>query len=370
MNIETTCFGFVGLGLIGGSIAKTIKKIEPKAKIVAYNRTSSVLELAKAEGIVDIACEQVDERFHECDYIFLCMPVSFNVQYLSILSNLIKKDCIITDVGSVKTDIHKHIRELGLENNFIGGHPMAGSDKTGYEHATDYLIENAYYIITPTSQVTKEAVDNYYDMIKQLGAIPMILNCNEHDYMTAAVSHVPHVIASALVNLVKTSDNSQQTMKQIAAGGFKDMTRIAASSPVMWQHICMTNSENICKVLDNFIDILTDTRRQIAESDENSIYEFFDKAMHYRSNLSSSRGIVPSVYELYCDIQDEAGAIATLATSLAMNNISIKNIGIVHNREFENGVLHIEFYNHEALEKATELLEKQNYTIYEKKQKV
>lgn len=363
MNIKNTCFGFVGLGLIGGSIAKTIKRISPESKIIAYNRTTSILDLAKAEGIVDLACDKVDARFQECDYIFLCMPVSFNVEYLTVLADIKKESCIITDVGSVKTDIHKHVIRLGLEKCFIGGHPMAGSDKTGYEHATDHLIENAYYIITPTSQSGKEDVDNYYALVKQLGAIPMILDYNEHDYAAAAVSHVPHVIAYSLVNLVKNSDNPQQTMKHIAAGGFKDMTRIASSSPVMWQHICMTNQENVCKVLDNFIDILQNARTMITKHQDQEIYEFFDEAMQYRSNLSSSRGLVPSVYELYCDIHDEAGAIATLATSLAVNNISIKNIGIVHNREFENGVLHIEFYDREALSKAMELLERQKYTI-------
>lgn len=363
MNMNNTCFGFVGLGLIGGSIAKTIKRLYPESKIIAYNRTHSVLELAKAEGVVDIACEKVDERFTECDYIFLCMPVSFNVEYLTTLSPIIKEGCIITDVGSVKTDIHKHVTKLGLEKCFIGGHPMAGSDKTGYEHATDHLIENAYYIITPTSQVSKEAVDNYYNMVKHLGAIPMILDCNDHDYAAAAVSHVPHVIAYSLVNLVKNSDNPQQTMKHIAAGGFKDMTRIASSSPIMWQHICMTNSNHVCKVLDDFIAILNQAREQIANHKEEEIYQFFDEAMQYRSNLSSSKGLVPSVYELYCDIYDEAGAIATLATTLAVNNINIKNIGIVHNREFENGVLHIEFYDDTALNNAIELLKKQRYTI-------
>lgn len=364
MNIEHTCFGFVGLGLIGGSIAKTIRRICPASRIVAYNRTPSVLELAVAEGIVDVACDRVDERFSACDYIFLCMPVSFNVAYLPVLAGLIKDGCIITDVGSVKTDIHKHVTDAGLEKCFIGGHPMAGSDKTGYEHASDYLIENAYYIITPTAQVPKEAVDNYYQLVKELGAIPMILDYQEHDYAAAAVSHVPHIIAYSLVHLVMQSDNPQQTMRHIAAGGFKDMTRIASSSPTMWQHICMTNSENVCQVLDDFIDILQHAREKIVTHKETELYDFFDEAMQYRSNLSSSKGLVPSVYELYCDIHDEAGAIATLATSLAVNNISIKNIGIVHNREFENGVLHIEFYDNEALSNAIGLLKKKHYNIY------
>lgn len=364
MNIEQICFGFIGLGLIGGSIAKTIKRLYPKASIVAYNRTYSVLAQARQDGVVDVICEEVDERFSACDYIFLCMPVSYNAQYLSLLSQLMKPDCILTDVGSVKTDIHRHITQLGLEASFIGGHPMAGSDKTGYEHATDHLIENAYYILTPACKVPKEAVEDYYRLVQALGAVPMILDYEVHDYFTACVSHMPHVLASALVHLVRQSDNPAHTMRTIAAGGFKDMTRIASSSAVMWQQICLTNSENICKVLNLFIDMLTNAKELIASHDSEKIYQFFDEAAQYRNTLSSSGGLIPSVYELYCDIHDETGAIATLAAILSENGVSIKNIGIVHNREHEHGVLHIEFYDEEARKSAADLLKKHHYSVF------
>ena len=288
MKLETTCFGFVGLGLIGGSIAKTIKRLCPKAKIIAYNRTQSVLELAKSEGVVDIDCDKVDERFSECDYIFLCMPVSYNSEYLRLLSHVIKDGCIITDVGSVKTDIHRHVEALGLEQHFIGGHPMAGSDRTGYENATDRLLEQAYYIITPTKKVPSRSVDDYNELVGLLGSIPLILDYQEHDYFVAAISHVPHIAASSLVNLVRTSDNEQKTMQRIAAGGFRDTTRIAASSPVMWQQICMTNSEHIGKVLDAYIEILTRAKQLIAEKDSEGLYEFFEAASQYRNSIPTA----------------------------------------------------------------------------------
>lgn len=364
MNIENSCFGFIGLGLIGGSIAKTIKRLYPKAKTVAYNRTQSALNKAVAEGVIDVGCDCVDHRFSVCDYIFLCMPVSYNVEMLSQLSSIARPDCILTDVGSVKSDIHRHVKKLGLETRFIGGHPMAGSDKTGYDHASDHLIENTYYVITPTPLSPQENVDNYYELVQSLGALPIILDYQEHDYMTASVSHVPHVIAAALVHLIKNSDNPRQTMKTIAAGGFRDMTRIASSSPVMWQQICLTNRDNICHVLDDYIQLLTLTRDSIQHGDAEAIYNFFDEAGQYRSSLSSNRGILSPVYELYCDINDESGAIATLAAALAANQISIKNIGIVHNREFENGVLHIEFYDKDALKSAEKLLITMDYVVY------
>lgn len=362
--MKNKCIGFIGLGLIGGSIAKSIKKFYRDIQLVAYNRTYSVLEAAKAEGIVDVICGTVDERFADCDYIFLCMPVTYNITYLTQIQKFLKKECIITDVGSVKTDVHMHVSNLGLEENFIGGHPMTGSEKTGYEYSTDHLIENAYYILTPSEKVSSEAVTAFYDFIESLGAIPMILNPLEHDYMTATVSHVPHIIASSLVHLVKHSDNQEETMKTIAAGGFKDLTRIASGSPIMWQQICLTNSENIFYVLSNYIDSLEQMKLLFSNKDEAAILSFFEEAAQYRDTIPSRKGLVQPLYELYCDVQDEAGSIATVATSLAVNQINIKNIGIIHNREFEYGALHIEFYEQSALNDAVALLEKQGLTTY------
>ena len=137
-------FGFVGIGLIGGSVAKALRRVYPSCKIIVYNRGAKPRVLAINDGTANIALDTVDERFSECDYIFLCTPVERNVEYLTILKDIIKPTCIITDVGSVKTNIHEAVKALSLEDNFIGGHPMAGSEKTSYEHASDRLLENAY----------------------------------------------------------------------------------------------------------------------------------------------------------------------------------------------------------------------------------
>ena len=143
---------------------------------------------------------------------------------------------------------------------FIGGHPMAGSEKTGFDHSNERILENAYYILTPGGEVGLEYISDFTELISSLGAIPMVLTAEEHDFITAGVSHLPHIIASALVNLVKTLDNDAEYMKTIAAGGFRDITRIASSSPVMWQQICMENHENISNVLDDYIRMLIQIR--------------------------------------------------------------------------------------------------------------
>ncbi len=365
MKLQT--IGFVGLGLIGGSIAKAIKEFHPEIQIMAYMRSTDTLIDAANEGTVDIPCTTVDAQFAACDCIFLCAPVATNAAYLGLLKEIIKEDCILTDVGSTKTDIHEKVAELGLEAHFIGGHPMAGSEKTGYANAKRHLIENAYYILTPSPQIPQTTVDFFVDFIASLKALPLVLDYQQHDFITASVSHLPHLIASTLVNLVRDLDSEEELMKRIAAGGFKDITRIASSSPEMWEQICMTNEPNISKVLGLYIQSLEQLKAELEQKEGAKIHALFESSREYRNSIpDSSSGPIKKMYAFYCDMVDEAGGIATLATILATNGISLKNIGIIHNREFEEAVLKVELYDETAYKKAVEILRRYRYTIYER----
>lgn len=360
---QLTC-GFIGLGLIGGSIARALREKLPDTRIIAFDINEDTLKLAKEEGIVDVSTTSIDKSFSQCDYLFLCAPVQKNDENLEVVKAVLSPDCLLTDVGSVKTDIHKTIKAAGLEHQFIGGHPMAGSERVGFINSKAVLLENAYYILTPTDTVPAEKLDKYRELVQTLGAIPLVLSYEQHDYVTAAVSHLPHVIASSLVNLVRDSDSTDGIMKMIAAGGFKDITRIASSSAAMWQQICLTNTENISKLLADYIDALVDFKKEIDTRNDDALYKLFDSARIYRESfINTSSGPIKRDFAITIDIADEPGALASIATILALNNISIKNIGIVHNREFEGGVLRIEFYQEASIEKAKNILTTKGYNV-------
>ena len=359
--------GFIGLGLIGGSIAKTIRKFHPDYHILAYAKHKETLAAALSCNAIDAVLEEKDERYRTCDYIFLCAPVEYNIEYLKYLKDVISDDCIITDAGSVKGPIHKAVEELGMEHCFIGGHPMAGSEQSGFEHSSDHLLENAYYILTPGGEVPLEKLTEFSELIDSLGSIPMVLTAEEHDFITAGVSHLPHIIASSLVNLVNTLDNEAEYMKTIAAGGFRDITRIASSSPVMWEQICVENHENISTVLDEYIRMLIQIRCYIDNQEAENLYDMFARSRDYRDSIdATSSGLINKTYVLYIDIVDEAGGIATIATILAMEGISIKNIGIIHNREYVDGVMKLELYKEDDEKKARELLIQNRYDIVDR----
>ena len=358
-------YGFIGLGLIGGSVAMNLRRLRPGCRIAAYTRTKSTCEAALGKGLIDdILTGPDDPRLSQCSIIFLCAPVGNNIEALRTMAPLISEGTIITDVGSVKTGIHEAADALGLSASFIGGHPMTGSEKSGLESARMHLFENAYYIITPSEGAPREAVSRLHARVSDMGAIPLVLSCGEHDYITAAVSHLPHVIAAALVNTVHNLDTPDEHMKLIAAGGFRDITRIASSSPEMWEQICVVNHENISRVMDEFIRLLTEARDRMNAGDGAHIHEMFSQSRAYRDSFSErSLGPIRKTYRIYCDIIDESGAIATIATILAVAGISIKNISIVHNREFEEGVLRIEFYEEQPALEAAKVLRQHRYQV-------
>lgn len=364
--------GFIGFGLIGGSIARALKKINNDFYLFAYDyhkdKPSSDLQAALSDGVLNAVTTSLTEEFPECDLLYLCAPVLSNIEYLKQLKPILKSDCILTDVGSVKGNIHTAIQELGMQAQFIGGHPMTGSEKTGYQNSYALLLENAYYILTPAKEASEQMLSLLYRLVEKMGSIPIVLDPYEHDKITAAISHVPHIIAAQLVNLVRESDDEAEKMRVLAAGGFKDITRIASSSPIMWQNICLTNSGDIKQLLDKYIESLQEASKALLRRDGDYLYQMFYTAGEYRSAIpNKSIGLMKKLFEIYMDIMDEAGAIATIATLLASNQISIKNIGIIHNREFEEGVLRIEFYDEPSQIKAGTMLARYNYRIYERK---
>lgn len=368
--MEDITVGFIGFGLIGGSIAKAIKEMQPGITMIGYDHHIDTpnrnLKEALQDGVLSKITHSLEDDFGVCDLIILCGPVLRNIAYLKQLKPIIKPSSIITDVGSVKGIMHDAAEELGMSKHFIGGHPMAGSEKTGYANAHPRLLENAYYILTPTKTTSENQIIFMKEFVSMTHAIPIILNHRTHDDITAAISHVPHVIAASLVNMVGSEDHDG-TMKLLAAGGFKDITRISSSSPEMWQSICLSNQDSILRFINIFKKQLEEFEGSIKEAEKDSLIEHFQNAKDYRDSVpNSSHGAISCVYEIYLDILDETGAIATVATILASNAISIKNIGIIHNREFEEGVLRIELYEQEAMVHAIALLKQYHYTIYER----
>lgn len=361
--IET--IGFVGFGLIGGSLAKSLKKHQLAHKIIAFDVQHSSLVMAKADGIIDHIATSINDGFSDCDVIFLCCPVKINIKLLKELSGVLKETCIVTDVGSTKEDIHSAVEGLGLPIRFIGGHPMTGSEKSGYSAATAQLFENVYYVLTPSPTSSEDDIRLLSNMITSIDSIPLVMDSKTHDLTTASISHVPHILAALIVNAVESLDGENGYMHTLAAGGFKDITRIASSSPVMWQQICLSNKEPILNALSHYQTLLSDVEHMIQKDDGHNLHYLFEDAKVYRSTFNDhKKGILPRQYAYGIDVDDEPGIIAKIATLLSEAKINIKNIGVVNNREIDQGVLNIQFEDQSHMDLSMTLLRDLGYTIY------
>lgn len=362
--------GIIGFGLIGGSMAKALKKNNAQhSYIVGYDLDQSSLQQAFEEGIIDEIAANTTSAFKGCNVIFIGTPISSISSIIESLIPHVGKDCILTDIGSTKLGIVEEVQNIIKKSEkelyFLGGHPMVGSEKSGYRNSSDYLFENAYYILTPTSDTPDFIVFILQKLVEKLGAIPIVLAPSYHDFATSTVSHLPHIIASGLVHLVKESDGENQYLHTLAAGGFKDITRIASSNPIIWRDICLANKGQIQKVFSKYLDILGQFNEALLSDDEDKIYQFFDIARSYRDTFQDGvKGSLIQTHTLYVDAQDQPGIIASIATILSTRGINIKDIGIINHREFECGVLRLSLESRNALLEAHQVLSNHNYTIY------
>lgn len=362
--------GIIGLGLIGASLAKALKRVHASnSYIIGYDANLSSANAAFKDGVIDHVASSIGESFSSCTVIFLCTPIHYTSSIIKELLPFVPNDCILTDMGSTKYELVYEINELIRESKrrvyFVGGHPMAGSEKSGYNASTPYLFENAYYVLTPISDTPDFIMFILQKMVERIGAIPLILSPSYHDFATANVSHLPHIIASSLVQLIKQNDGDNKYLHTLAAGGFKDITRIASSNPDIWVSICLSNKKQLQKVFAKYQTILMDFFDALEKEDVDKIYSFFDNARSYRDTFNDniSGGLIKT-FALYVDAKDEPGILASITTLLGENKINIKNIGVMNHREFESGVIRIVLADKSSMLNACEVLIKHGYSIY------
>lgn len=282
--MEFKTIGFIGMGLIGGSVARAVKRCEPDTKLFLMSRSIETVRQAYDLGLTESEKNASIEEIAGCDLIILCAPVVKNLEYLSLLAEHVSGETLITDVGSVKGDIHELCIRLDLEEHFIGGHPMAGKEKFGIENSSEEILVGANYVLTPTAKSRESDIGKMKAFVLMLGANPLIIDYHRHDEVAGAISHLPHMISYALADMVREMD-TDGLMKAMAAGGFRDMTRVAASSPEMWTAICSSNKKVISSQIDDYIKKLLMIKDYIDRDDSDSLRRLFSLAKAYKDNM-------------------------------------------------------------------------------------
>ncbi len=352
-----------GLGLIGGSLALNIKETED-VHLIGYDSNYSTLEYAKMNKIVDDVYSDFDKAVVEADICLLAAPVSVSIELIHQLNNLnITHSLIVTDAGSVKGPIMEAANQIKAENiAFIGGHPMAGSHKKGIQAAKKNLFENAIYVLSPTESSSDKDLEKLRALLTPTKCKFLILEPDEHDEMTSVISHFPHLIASSLVHQARNWQKTHPYIPKLAAGGFRDITRIASSNPLMWRDIFFQNRSKMSRLLADWIEEMMQLKTLIDTGEKSQIQEYLEQAREYRDGLDSRKqGALPSYYDIYVDIFDQPGALLRVIELLANHDISINNIEILEIREGITGVLRLSFQNKNDQELSQAILKKNHY---------
>ena len=273
----------VGVGLLGASLAKACKERGLVEEIVGHGRNRENLEKAKSLKIIDHYCADLSEAVNDADLIVLCTPVSTIVPLIKNMISEIRPGTLITDVGSVKDPVVSEADKLIPDGNFVGSHPIAGGENSGLEASTADLYQDAKCIVTPTEATNKTALEKINALWQAVGMNVIRLSAEEHDFIFGAVSHLPHIVAYALMNTLgalRTKDDREVTA--FSGAGLKDITRIASSDPVMWRDICLSNRKNSLDLIDLFQIKLDEIRSIIEKGDGQTLKNEFIAANNYR----------------------------------------------------------------------------------------
>jgi prephenate dehydrogenase len=273
----------LGVGLIGASLALALKRRRICNEIWGFGRRESNLVRAKGFGIIDSLSLDLIEAVNDADLIVFAMPVGVFVETASIMREAVKEGAVVTDVGSVKGRLVYEMEELFCQKAFfIGAHPIAGSEKSGIDTADADLFEGNRCIITPTERSSRDAFEKVTALWENVGARVETMTPENHDSIFGVVSHLPHIIAFEIVNIVQDINGSYL---RYAGQGFRDLTRIASSSPDIWKDVCIANRVNLVHDLTLFIDRLERVKQYLSSSEARSLEEEFRRASLLRDSL-------------------------------------------------------------------------------------
>lgn len=275
-----------GVGLIGGSLALACKKANPSVEIVGIGRNENNLQQAKTLGVIDSFSMDLSEVLKDVDLIVFAVPVgSMDAVFENVKSHL-TESMVLTDVGSTKGNVVASANKIlnGFFKNFVPGHPIAGIEKSGAESAFAELFDQRRVILTPTKDTNLNATKRITSLWQACGAEVVEMSVEHHDEVLAATSHLPHMLAFSLVDTLSKMNDKQEIFKY-AAGGFRDFTRIASSSPEMWQDICLANSDALVEVIKKFQTDLSDLTKAIESGDKETILKIFSGAKTARDQF-------------------------------------------------------------------------------------
>jgi prephenate dehydrogenase len=330
----------IGSGLIGGSVGLALKK-RTSATVTAFDRDPGIATRAVERGAADEAAASIREAVRQAEIIFVATPVGAIVESTLEAGAAAPEGAVLTDVGSTKSRVVIEVeRSLPPGRSFIGGHPMAGSEDEGIDAARPDLFEGNWWILSPTEAVEAATYQRLHSLLATLGARVLALKPEQHDELLAVISHVPQLTATALMNMAAEKGRDHAGLLALTAGGFRDVTRVAASNPEIWIDICRENRDAIAATLEQFAGRLLRFRDLVLHDDSADLREAFLAARSARRALPG-KSVEGDLFEVRVPVPDRPGLLAEITTAVGDLGINIEDLQITHSAEGGRGTLHL-----------------------------
>lgn len=354
----------IGLGLIGGSMGMALLQGQVAREVVGYDREARALETGLEVGAISRVAGSAPEAVEDAELVILAVPVGSLPAVAREIAPHLSAEAVITDTGSTKGRLVSVLEDIfGSRGHYIGGHPMTGSERAGIAAADRYLLENAVYLLTPTARTDQAALHWLERILQALGARVLCLSPEDHDRIVGAVSHLPHLLAVALMQLAAELSGRHPQLLMLAAGGFRDTTRIAGGNPVMWRDIYLSNAETLLEMVELFQRELQRLAELIKAGNERSLEQVLRSARNSRAQIPArQKGLLPNLHEIVITVPDKPGVIGYVGQMLGQEGINISDIEILRVREGEGGTIRLGFTSASAAEQALNVLRQHGVT--------
>lgn len=331
----------IGTGLMGGSFALALSASGAVLKVAGYDSDPETRHEAKALSVCDEVTDSASSAVEGCGLVVLATPIGGLLGAVRGISPSLSKGTILTDVASAKLSVTEQLEKaVPRDVHYIGGHPMTGSERSGVEAARDDLYKDCYYILTPTARTDTNAYRKLHALLTSIGARVISMDPETHDKAMATVSHLPHLLSLLLMDMASRERERIGNLFTLAAGGFRDMTRIAASNPDVWIDICMDNRVFIIERLQDYSRDMSSLVDLLQRGDRDRLRNLFDSARVARRELSRKTGRdIEEMFEVMLPVPDIPGVISRITTAVGALGVNIEDIQIAHPLEGETGVM-------------------------------
>lgn len=350
----------IGVGLIGGSVGLAAReRIDGLGEIVGFDPAPGVLEEAVRLGVIDRAAGSVEEAADGADLVILASPVATLAENAKRALAVAHEDAVVTDVGSTKREIVAAIDDP----RFIGGHPIAGAETAGVEHARADLFEDSTWFVTPTPNTTGVGLERLMRFAKNLGAQPHAVDAADHDKLLADISHLPHVLANALVTQAAGSINTEDGSIAVVGPSFRDATRVAGANSSIWRDIYLSNHDALVPAIDSVIGRLTEFRDALATGDGDEIVRLNEQARADRETLLERDLVGEEVYELRVSVPNEPGVLANITLALGKAGVNIVDMALFPAADRRSGAISLWVPGEDAAERTEKLINELGFPV-------